>query len=96
MPHLRELAGQQRDLGFNLIAISVDGTRLDQFKKHEPKGVPFTVLLDNGKKVSESYGIRHVPTVINLDAEGNERFRHVGFPGNHVILRDLRKVSPPP
>lgn len=93
MPHLRELAPMQKERGFQLIAISVDGTRVEQFKKPEPKGVPFQVLLDNGKKVSESYQIRHVPTIIILDKDGKERYRHIGFPGNHVILRELRKLN---
>src|SRR5207302_1698894 len=36
MPHLQELIPQQEELGFRLIAISVDGTRLPEFSTFGP------------------------------------------------------------
>jgi peroxiredoxin len=96
MPHLRKLAVDAEERGFSIIAISVDGTRLDEFKRREPNGVPFPVLLDCGKLVSERFGIGHVPTIVILDSEGKERFRHTGYPGNHVVLRELRKIESSP
>jgi thiol-disulfide isomerase/thioredoxin len=48
MPHLRSLAPLQDERGFRLVAISVDGTRLEEFKRLNPQPPPFPVLLDVG------------------------------------------------
>lgn len=93
LPHLKELAKQQDKLDFRLVTISVDGTRLQEFLKRTRGDVPFPVLLDVGGKVSAAYQVAHVPTVIIVDGEGRVRFVKSGYPGNHVILGEVRKVA---
>ncbi len=66
LPHLKELANEQTDRDFRLVAISVDGTRLQAFKDQTRGNVGFPVLLDAGGKVSASYKVVHVPTVVIL------------------------------
>src|SRR5262249_27607832 len=93
MPHLRELVSQQEDLGFRLIAVSVDGTRLPEFQKRAGGDkIPFPVLMDVGGQVSTRYQIAHVPTIVILDRAGRMRYTATGYPGNHVLLRELRKL----
>lgn len=93
LPHLKELADQQDELGFCLVAISVDGTRLLEFLKRTNGDVPFPVLLDVGGKVSAAYQVAHVPTVVLVDGEGRVRFVKSGYPGNHVVLGEVRKIG---
>lgn len=94
LPQLRELVTRQDDLGFRLISISVDGRWSDQLAQicgDDPP--PFPVLLDSGRALSGPLGLRHVPTIIVLDRERRARFIYEGYPGNHVILRAIRRTS---
>jgi peroxiredoxin len=93
LPHMKELAARQGEMGFQLLAVSVDGKRLPEFLKRTKGKVPFPVLLDPGGKVSAQYGIAHVPTVVILDREGRARSVRFGYPGNHVVLSELRKLT---
>ena len=93
MPHLKALAARQDELGFRLIAISVDGKRLQEFLKRTKGDVPFPVLLDAGGGVSARYAISHVPTVVIVDAGGRIRSVKIGYPGNQVILAALRTLK---
>ncbi len=96
LPHLKELAGRQRELGFHLTTISVDGTRLAEYEKRTGDAVPFPVLLDVGGQVSHLYGVVHVPTVIIIDAQGRVRFIKSGYPGNHIVLAQVRRLMTEP
>jgi peroxiredoxin len=94
MPHLQELAAQQQELGFRLIAISVDGTRLPEFQNRTRGGrTPFPVLVDVGGRVSVRYQVAHVPTVVVVDQDGRVRYRAIGYPGNQVVLSVVRKLT---
>ncbi len=94
MPHLQELIGQQDELGFRLVAISVDGTRLPEFQSRTGGGkVPFPVLMDFGGQVRTRYNVAHVPTVVIIDRMGRVRYTAYGYPGNYVVLRELRKLA---
>ncbi len=95
MPHLQALAARQDERGFRLVAVSVDGTRLEEFQTHAPTPTPFPVLLDIGGRVSARYGIRHVPTVVILDGTGRVRYVHAGYPGNDVVLSQIRRAALP-
>lgn len=93
LPHLTELATRQDEMGFRLVAASVDGTRYPEFLKLTKGKVPFPVLMDVGGQVSAQYKVRHVPTVVIIDKEGRVRFTASGYPGNHIVLRELRKIG---
>jgi peroxiredoxin len=96
MPHLQELIPRQEELGFRLIAISVDGTRLPEFEKRTAGGkIPFPVLMDIGGQVCARYKVAHVPTIVIIDGAGRVRYTASGYPGNHVVLREVRKLAPP-
>jgi len=94
LPQLRGLAARQDELGFRLISISVDGRwsdRLAQVCGDDPP--PFPVLLDSDRSLSGLLGLRHVPTVIILGPERRARFVYEGYPGNHVVLRAIRRTA---
>ncbi len=94
MPALEELAGRQDELNFRLVAVSVDGTRLSEFARRTGRHVPFPVLLDGGGRVSARCRVHHVPTVVIIGPDGVVRFTAYGYPGNHIVLRELRKIAP--
>src|SRR5207249_3459036 len=73
LPHLQELAGRQKEIGFSLLSISVDGMRLKEFQGRVRHPLPFPVLLDVGGRVSRDYRVGHVPTVLILDSSGQVR-----------------------
>lgn len=93
LPHLKDLAHEQTARNFRLIAISVDGTRLQTFLDQTGGEIGFPVLLDTGGKVSRSYRVVHVPTVLILDAAGRIRYIKSGYPGNQAILTELRLLQ---
>ena len=93
LPSLTELSDRQEELGFRLVAVSVDGTRLSEFARRTGGTVPFPVLLDGGGRVSARYRVHHVPTVVILGPDGVVRFTTYGYPGNSVVLRELRKIA---
>ncbi len=93
MPSLRELAAEQDDLDFQIVAVSVDGARRTEFNRRTGGVVPFPVLLDGGGQTSRRYDIHHVPTVVIVDPDGIVRFTAYGYPGNQVILHELRRIA---
>ncbi len=95
LPSLRALSDEQSALGFSLVAVSVDGTRVPEFTRQRGAPTPFPTLLDTQGKVSRAYGIAHVPTVVILDARGHVRYTHIGYPGNDAVLSVLRRLSVP-
>ena len=94
LPQLRELAAHQEDLGFRLISISVDGRWSDQLRQVCGDDLPeFPVLLDGERTLTEPLVLRHVPTIIVLDRERRVRFVYEAWPGNHVVLRAIRRTA---
>jgi peroxiredoxin len=94
MPHLQELIARQEELGFRLVAVTVDGTRLPEFRKRAGSGKPpFPILLDVDGQVSARYKVTHVPTVVIIDRAERIRYTAAGYPGNHVVMRELRKLA---
>ncbi len=93
LPHLKTLAARQNEMGFRLVAVSVDGTRLREFMNITNGNLPFPVLLDGGASVSQRFRIAHVPTVIILDNTGKIRYRTFGYPGNDVVLHEITRIA---
>lgn len=93
LPHLKTLSARQKEMGFRLVALSVDGTRLREFMNITGGNLPFPVLLDPGGNISRQYQIAHVPTVIILDKEGKIRYRTFGYPGNDAVLHEITRIA---
>jgi peroxiredoxin len=92
LPYLKDLSDRQSDLGFKLVAVSVDGTRLSEFDAHKGT-ITFPVLLDVGGNTRKSYEVSHVPTVVVIDRNGIVRYVKSGYPGNDAVLSIVRKLS---
>ena len=95
LPQLRELATKQRQLGFRLLSISIDGTWREQLRVVcGEEELPFSVLLDTGGRLSRRLEIRRVPTIIVVDRQRQITYVHEGFPGNPAILHAVRAAAP--
>lgn len=79
MPVMDELHAQYKDLGFTVLAVSVDenSAEADQFLDAVP--VIFPILYDNERAVSELYGVDAMPSTVMIDRDGNARFLHRGY-----------------
>lgn len=94
LPQLRELATQQEELGFRLLAVSVDGAWTDQIKAlGGAEGLSFPVLLDHRSLVSRGLGVRKVPTVVVADRERRITYVHEAYPGNPPVLSAIRAAA---
>jgi len=93
LPQLRELVARERDLNFRLISISIDGrwpSQLEQVCGDDPP--PWPILLDGDRMLAQALGIRHAPTVLVLDRSRTVLYAWEGYPGNHRVLRGIRKA----
>lgn len=94
LPQLRELVTQEDDLNFRLIAVSIDGRWPDQLEQvcgDDPP--PWPILLDGDRVLARALGIRHAPTVLVLDRARKVLYAWEGYPGNHRVLRGIRKAG---
>ena len=93
-PQLCELATRQEELGFRLVAVSVDGSWTDVFRHDAGRGaVPFTVLLDSKRALSGAMGVRRVPTLVVLNRRRTVSFVHEAYPGNMKVLAAIRRAA---
>jgi len=94
LPQLRELAGEQQDLGFRLLSVSVDGKWTDQLRVvcgDEPP--PWAVLIDRGSRLSRQLGLRRVPTLLVLNRERRVTAAFEAYPGNPALLKAIRAAG---
>ncbi len=94
LPQLRELAAQQRALGFRLFTVTIDGAWTDQLRQVcGDEGIPFPVLVDRGSRLTSRLGLRRIPTVIVVNRERRITFVHEAYPGNPAILTAIRAAG---
>jgi peroxiredoxin len=96
LPQLEKLARRQDELGFQLLAISVDGQWTGARWQHlGPRPLPFPVLLDARQALSRTLGVRRVPTVMVLDRQRRVTWLHEAYPGNPAVIRAIMKANQP-
>ncbi|MEW6283250.1 MAG: CAP domain-containing protein, partial [Candidatus Eremiobacterota bacterium] len=87
---LKELRAGNPGLDFQVVFLSVDARdRSLTVPLMQREGVFFPVLVDSRSEVSRSWGITTVPTLLVLDGQGVIRHVHQGYPGNHLLSREL-------
>lgn len=94
LPQLRELAGQQKQLGFRLLAINVDGKWTDQLGVvcgDDP--LPYPVLVDRTSRLSKQLGLRRIPTILVLNRERRVTAVFEAHPGNPALLEAIRAAG---
>lgn len=81
MPKLQKIYAQYQTEGVNFIGVSVDSPR--NLAKVGPLakslGVRYPILLDPNSAFMNKMNVNSLPTLLILDNEGNEVYRHQGF-----------------
>lgn len=97
------LAGIQRDhvprLNVALLIFEPPGNRLLAETFVETLKLPFPAALVDAATMAGRGpfpGLHHVPSVVILDAEGRERWRHVGLAKPGLIESELRRLESQP
>lgn len=86
VPHLVELQKKYGDKGLKILAVDIDEPRdlVNEFIKE--KGINYTVLLDEGGQVAETYNVSGIPTNILFDKKGDVRY------AGHALPRHIEDV----
>lgn len=79
LPWMAELHTRYADQGLVVIANSVDENTQDAAAAIQSNPVPFIVTLDPKGRLAEQFNVPGMPTSYLIDAQGQIRFRHVGF-----------------
>jgi peroxiredoxin len=101
MPHLRKIYDAQKDKGFVVIAVSMDGpeTVADVPSFAKRNGMIFPVVLDEDSHVVQIYNPKKTaPLSVLIDKKGNIfRVREGYNPGDEKLVEaDVAKVLEPP
>lgn len=81
IPTLKDIQAKYGPKGLQLLAVAIDyrQTREQVVQFQKDNQLPYSVLWDEGNKVSEHYGVYGIPTLVLVDPQGVIRFR-----GNQV------------
>ena len=86
MPLLNRLHEKYRGAGFVLLGVNVDEDPRNAAGLAGKLGVTFPVLFDAGKKVSQLYNLKAMPTTVLIDRDGQVRHLHLGYQDGHADL----------
>jgi thiol-disulfide isomerase/thioredoxin len=77
IPDLKDLHKNYSQKGLQLVAVAINfkETREDVVRFKKASELPYLVLWDEGNKVSDSYAVDGVPTLLLLDDKGVVRYR---------------------
>ena len=91
IPELNAIYSEYKELGVNLIGISVDGPRNQSKLKPFAKsmGIEYPILRDINSEVMTEMNVSSVPTLMIYDEDGELLFIHQGFrPGDETVIRE--------
>jgi peroxiredoxin len=77
------------DSEFDIVAISVDDDAPAVRKFVSDSKIPFPVVLDQNRKVTDAYRIRSVPTSLLVGTDGNVSYGSVGLNRRGDMAREL-------
>lgn len=94
LPLLDRIHQRYQDAGFAVLGINVEGE--DKVAEAEAMigsaGVTFPVLVDEGQRISELYGLEAMPTSVVVDRDGVVRYIHRGYkPGDEAKYLEVVK-----
>jgi len=93
MPILDQLHQRYEDTGFAVLGVNVEGEDRPARKIVDESRVTFPVLIDEGQKVSELYGLEAMPSTYVVDRDGNVRYVHRGYkPGDESKYVEVVKA----
>ena len=92
MPVLDRLHQRYADTGFAVLGVNVEGEEGPARELLAKVPVTFPVLIDEGQRVSELYGLEAMPSTVVVDRDGVVRFVHHGYrPGDEAGYVEMVK-----
>lgn len=81
-PWMEEVQQRYKDLGFKVLAVSLDTKRavIDQFL--ETMDVHFAIAHDPSGETASAYNVKGMPSSYLIDRKGNIHMTHMGFNSN--------------
>jgi len=98
IPVLDELTKKYADAGFEMLAINLDGPKMDKNvrKYMEMNGYTFQVLWEDiegvSYKTADAYGVAGTPTLVLIGKDGKVNWAHVGREEVPVLDAQIRKA----
>lgn len=83
MPLLQELYSRYRDVGFELLGVSIDGNSAKAKNMAKRLKINYPILFDLEKNVSELYDVDAMPTTVMVDRDGRVRHIYRGYLPGH-------------
>ena len=94
MPIMEKLYHEYKPQGIEMIALNVNEKDLAVRTFAERYKLTFPVAIDVGMRISEAYGIRHLPTTILVDEHGEVVRVHTGEMNEKMIRSFLEEIKP--
>ena len=82
-------AEQKTEFDFDVLSISVDDDRAAAQKFVTDSKLPFPVVLDQNRAITDSYRVRVVPTALLIDTDGKVIFGAAGPRATNELLQRL-------
>ena len=95
IPELIKISADYEEKGVAIVGINEDGPRnLSKVKPFvKSRRIPYPVLADQNGDLMEALDVSALPTLLILNAEGRELFRHEGFhQGDELKIREKLDV----
>ena len=93
LPHFKELYGQYKDKGFEMIGISLDeegpGPVASFLREHD---ISYPVAMGGDRLLQNFGGILGLPTTFLLDKNGRIVFRHIGYQEKQVFEKEIQQL----
>ncbi len=95
VPHMKETYQQYHERGFEIVGISLDNDREQLEKFIEEKEVPWKIIFneEGANTTADYYGVRAIPTMILVAADGNVVSTKARGP---KLSEELEKLLGPP
>ncbi len=79
LPAVQALWHEYRDEEFQMLGVNLDRKLEAGLKYVEAKGVDFPSVFDEGGRVSTSFGVRSIPSMLIIGPDGKVAYSEVGF-----------------
>ncbi|PYZ98475.1 alkyl hydroperoxide reductase [Alteribacter lacisalsi] len=94
MEYLKEHHEDYKERGVEIVAVNVDEPSVSVQRFIDRHNVPYANVIDRGMRVSNAYGVRHLPAVYLIDESGTVIENQVGGKTEAQVLEALEKLVP--
>ena len=93
VPQVKKLVESARKEKVIVYGVNIQQSKRIVGKFVKDKKINYRILLDSDAKVTKSYGVTGIPTIIGIDGDGIVRYRAHGLPKDHAaFVKQLTKT----